>query len=52
VVSAVLSAIHNVHFYLTMMSEIREAIGNNRFLEYKGAFLATYLPGDKQNKRS
>jgi queuine tRNA-ribosyltransferase len=52
VVSAVLSAIHNVHFYLTMMSEIREAIANNRFLEYKGAFLATYLPGDKQNKRS
>ncbi len=51
VVSAVLSAIHNVHFYLTMMAEIREAISNNRFMEYKGAFLAAYLPGDKQNAK-
>jgi queuine tRNA-ribosyltransferase len=48
VVSAVLSAIHNVHFYLTMMAEIREAIGNNRFLEYKAAFLGEYLAGDKK----
>jgi queuine tRNA-ribosyltransferase len=51
VVSAVLSAIHNVHFYLKMMEEIREAIANNRFLEYKSAFLGAYLPGDKKNKQ-
>ena len=48
VVSAVLSAIHNVHFYLKMMAEIREAIANNRFMEYKGAFLGEYLPGEKK----
>ena len=47
VVSAVLSAIHNVHFYLKMMSEIREAIGSNRFMDYKVAFLGDYLSGDK-----
>jgi queuine/archaeosine tRNA-ribosyltransferase len=35
-----------------MMEEIREAIANNRFMEYKGTFLEAYLPGDKQNKRS
>ena len=48
VLSAVLSAIHNVHFYLNMMAEIRESIGNNRFMEYKGAFLEGYLSGDKK----
>jgi queuine tRNA-ribosyltransferase len=52
VISAVLSAIHNVHFYLKMMEEIREAISNNSFMEYKMAFLGKYLPGDRQNKRS
>ncbi len=48
VISAVLSAIHNVHFYLKMMEEIREAIGNNTFLTYKDHFLAGYLGGGKQ----
>jgi queuine/archaeosine tRNA-ribosyltransferase len=33
---------------MTMMAEIREAIGNNRFMEYKGAFLDGYLSGDKK----
>lgn len=50
VISAVLSAIHNVHFYLQMMVEIREAIGNNRFMEYKGLFLEGYLQGEKKRK--
>jgi len=48
VLSAVLSAIHNVHFYLVMMAEIREAIENNRFMDYKGKFLAEYQAGDKR----
>lgn len=43
VLSAVLSAIHNVHFYLTMMTEIRQAICDGRFMEYKGKFLAEYM---------
>lgn len=52
VVSAVLSAIHNVHFYLTMMAEVREAIANNRFVEYKETFLENYLSGEKKLKRN
>jgi len=47
VISAVLSAIHNVRFYMNMMAEIREAISNNRFMEYKGKFLAEYRQGEK-----
>jgi len=48
VVSAVLSAIHNVRFYLNMMADIRTAIENDRFVEYKEAFLAEYRQGDKR----
>jgi queuine tRNA-ribosyltransferase len=48
VISAVLSAIHNVHFYLKMMEEIRESIANNSFLAYKNRFLGEYLMGGKQ----
>jgi len=48
VISAVLSAIHNVHFYLKMMEEIREAIGRDKYMEYKGKFLAEY---QGENKR-
>jgi queuine tRNA-ribosyltransferase len=48
VVSAVLSAIHNVHFYLTMMAEIRTAIADNQFIEYKKRFLAEYTSQEKR----
>lgn len=48
VLSAVLSAIHNVQFYLTMMAEVRQAIGDGRFTAYKGEFLAEYRQGEKQ----
>ncbi|MDD5284309.1 MAG: tRNA guanosine(34) transglycosylase Tgt [Desulfuromonadaceae bacterium] len=48
VLSAVLSAIHNVHFYIAMMDEIRRAIGDGRFMEYKGRFLAEYQLGEKR----
>lgn len=48
VISAVLSAIHNVHFYLNMMSEIREAIKEDRFMEYKLRFLSDYLVGTEK----
>ncbi|NVN92278.1 MAG: tRNA guanosine(34) transglycosylase Tgt [Desulfuromonadales bacterium] len=51
VISAVLSAIHNVHFYLTMMEEIRSAITNNCFLEYKTRFLGEYLEGNRRKKQ-
>lgn len=43
VLSAILASIHNVQFYLDMMSEIREAIEQDLFLEYKNNFLQSYL---------
>jgi queuine tRNA-ribosyltransferase len=48
VLSAVLSAIHNVHFYLALMAEIRQAIGDRRFMEFKEAFLTEYQIGEKR----
>lgn len=45
VVSAVLSAIHNVHFYQVMMSEIRHAIGEGQFIRYKIKFFSEYKRG-------
>ena len=48
VLSAILASIHNVHFYLSMMEEIRKAIEEDRFSEYKRMFLETYLQGEKK----
>ncbi len=47
VLSAILASIHNVHFYLNMMDEIRTAIEEDRFTEYKKMFLESYLKGEK-----
>ena len=48
VLSAILASIHNVHFYLNMMAEIRKAIEEDRFSEYKRTFLETYSQGEKK----
>jgi len=45
VLSAILASIHNVHFYLNMMAEIRRSIEEGRFVEYKEEFLGSYLKG-------
>ncbi|MBI1920383.1 MAG: tRNA guanosine(34) transglycosylase Tgt [Geobacter sp.] len=45
VLSATLASIHNVQFYLDMMAEVREAIEEGRFAEYKRRFLEEYLKG-------
>lgn len=45
VLSAILASIHNVHFYLNMMSDIRTAIEDDRFADYKHEFLTLYLKG-------
>jgi queuine tRNA-ribosyltransferase len=37
-----LVSLHNVHFYLALMRQIREAIGQDRFLEFKKEFLNNY----------
>jgi len=47
VLSAILASIHNVHFYLNMMAEIRLSIEEGRFKEYKREFLAGYLAEEK-----
>jgi queuine tRNA-ribosyltransferase len=47
VLSAVLASIHNVHFYTRMMEEIRVAIEDGRFTEFKRGFLEEYLKGGK-----
>jgi queuine tRNA-ribosyltransferase len=48
VLSAILASIHNVHFYLNMMEEIRKAVEEDRFSEYKRMFLETYSQGEKK----
>ncbi len=50
VLSAILASIHNVHFYLNLMVEIRLAIEEGRFSGYKRDFLATYMEGEKTRK--
>jgi queuine tRNA-ribosyltransferase len=42
ILSATLAAIHNVRFYLNMMSDVRQAIEQNDFKKFKTAFLEEY----------
>ncbi|MCM8762952.1 MAG: tRNA-guanine transglycosylase, partial [Candidatus Omnitrophica bacterium] len=37
-----LVSLHNLYFYLELMRKIRDAIRNNRFLEFKKIFLSNY----------
>ena len=46
ILSATLAAIHNVHFYLNMMSQARQAIEQNDFKAFKTEFLGEYLSGN------
>jgi len=48
VLSAILASIHNVQFYLDMMAEVRGAIREDRFSEFKQGFLEEYLRGEKK----
>jgi len=50
VLSAILASIHNVHFYLKMMEEIRQSIEEGQFTEYKQRFLEGYLKGEVKGK--
>ena len=43
-----LATVHNLHFMLSLMREIREAIGEDRFPLLKEQFLATYQVADYQ----
>lgn len=45
--AAQLTTIHNLRFYLNLVEKSREAILNNRFLEFKKEFLEKYSSGTK-----
>lgn len=51
VLSATLSAIHNVHFYLNMISLAQEAIEANDFHHFKTSFLEEYQRDDGHPNR-
>jgi queuine tRNA-ribosyltransferase len=42
ILSATLAAIHNVHFYLNMMKDVRQAIEAGDFAAFKKNFLEEY----------
>ena len=42
-----LCVLHNLYFYNTMMEEIREAIENDRYAEYKKQKLSGFMENDK-----
>ncbi|MCE1165889.1 MAG: tRNA guanosine(34) transglycosylase Tgt [Bacteroidetes bacterium] len=42
ILGAQLASIHNIGFYLKLMRDIREAISNNSFKEFKKTFLSNY----------
>lgn len=46
ILSSRLLTTHNLHFYLSMMRQVRAAIEAGRFLEYKTDFLQAYLGGN------
>jgi queuine tRNA-ribosyltransferase len=47
VLSAVLTSIHNVHFYQRLMRESRQAIIGGGYTEYREKFLASYTDASK-----
>jgi queuine tRNA-ribosyltransferase len=48
ILGTILGAIHNVHFYQSFMAEMRRAICESRFLDWKRAFLADYAGKSKR----
>lgn len=48
ILSSMLSSYHNLYFLYNMMEEIRDAINNDRFEDYKKAFLDRYKKGEIQ----
>ena len=48
ILSSMLSSYHNLYFLYNMMEEIRDAISNDRFEDYKKAFLERYTKGEIQ----
>lgn len=49
VLANTLASIHNIYFYLQLVSRARQAILEDRFMPFKQAFLSRYKPGDSAN---
>ena len=47
ILGATLTSIHNVHFYLNLMSRIRTAIQEGQYSRFKADFLALYFRNNK-----
>ncbi|OQY28535.1 MAG: tRNA guanosine(34) transglycosylase Tgt [Candidatus Cloacimonetes bacterium 4572_55] len=45
-----LTTIHNVHFFLSFMTDMRQAIAEERFIEWSQDFLKNYQPQSNLNK--
>ncbi|MGC8838851.1 MAG: tRNA guanosine(34) transglycosylase Tgt [Anaerolineae bacterium] len=45
-----LATLHNVHFLLRFVEEVRQAIREGTFLQFKEAFLATYEPPSEERR--
>ena len=50
ILGPMLASVHNLHFYLTLMEEIRAAISEGRFSAYKKNFLAEYHREEKKTR--
>ncbi|MGL4854783.1 MAG: tRNA guanosine(34) transglycosylase Tgt [Lentisphaeria bacterium] len=46
-----LMTIHNIHFYLNLMKNIRKHIEDGTFKEFHDEFIANYAPPQKQEKK-
>lgn len=51
ILGAMLTSIHNVHFYLNLMERIRQSISENRFLKFKDEFLTVYSRKEKKQQK-
>jgi queuine tRNA-ribosyltransferase len=43
-----LISLHNVYFYISLMRQIRQAISEDKFLEFKKEFLSSYRPAPRR----
>ena len=49
ILSSRLNTIHNIHFYMTLMRKVREAIEQDRWLEFRDDCLTRFVRSDKEN---
>ena len=49
ILSSVLNTLHNLYFYLDLMSKIRQSIASQNFADFRTRFLTQYQSGDGGN---